>query len=200
MALFSSVATVTLRPFREYERLLREWESDSPRDTALRVLWGAARLLGVIGVFVSFTSTGRLSLVDLLLASGAFSWVLGVQAAGLWCARVVARTKVPYLTLAALYLEGHGIWLLSLLAICAALLFGQDSLTSVSRVAPIAVLVAFVWGIVVTVALFAKANVSKKRAAAATVTFYVVTTALVLGYYLVLGQLLPILPFGRMPP
>jgi hypothetical protein len=201
MALFSRVATLTIRPFRGYTLLAREWETEGANRRFVRVLTGAARLLGVVGIFVSFTSTGRLSPVDAVLAAGAFTWILGVQAAALFSAKTVTRAKVPFLTLAALYLEGHGIWLFALLAICGALLFAPDSLAAVAVVGPVAILVAFFWGIVTTVALFRSGvGMSRKRAFGATLTFYCVTTGLVLSYYLLLGQLLPILPFGRMPP
>lgn len=201
MALFSRVATLTLRPFRGYEVLARDWKAEGADRRFVRVLVGSARLLGVVGAFVSFTSTGRLSPVDAMLAAGAFTWILGVQAAALFSAKAVTREKLPFLTLAALYLEGHGIWLFALLAICGALLFAPDSLAAVAVVGPVAILAAFFWGIVTTVALFRSGvGMSRKRAFAATLTFYAVTTGLVLSYYLLLGQLLPILPFGRMPP
>ena len=200
MALFSSVAKVAVRPFRTYEALARTLEAETPRAVGVRVAVGAVRLLLVVGAFVSFTSTGRLLPIDTLVAASAYSWLLGVQALALYCARRVARSERPYWTLAALYLEGHGVWHLSLLAVSGALLFARDALAGVAVVVPVAVVVAFVWGIVTTFALFSRAaGVPRRRAVFATFTFYVAMMGIVVSYYVFMGQLLPILPFARVP-
>lgn len=200
MARFSRLVTITISPFEGYRALAEEVGAMPSRDARARIVFGVLRLLFVIGAFVSFTSTGRLSPLDVLLAAGSYSWMPLVQALGVAAGARMARADTKLETLLALYFDGHGVWFAALLAIVSALLFSTNSLSAVAYVAPIGVLVALVWGIVTTFALFRRgAGLPRGRAVVATSAFYLVAMGCVVGYYVAQGQLLPILPFAGGP-
>jgi len=200
MARLSRLVVVTASPFRGYGVLGEEVRGLTPREARERIALGVVRLLLVVGVFVSFTSTGRLSPVDTLLAAGSFVWIPLVQALGVFAGKSAARSDMKIERWLALYFDGHGVWFLALLAIVAALLFAPSSASAVFVVGPVAVLFALVWGIVTTFAMFRRgADLGAGRAALATLVFCVVTIGAVLGYYVLAGQLLPILPLPGGP-
>ncbi len=185
----SETAHLLVSPFSTYERLRAE-------GSVASVTAGAGRLLVVVGTLVAVTSTGRLAPFELLTAIPSFAYVLAIQAVGvavvvrLFAAPGGVRFRDAY----ALYLAGHGPWLLALLAMCAGCMLLDASPLAFG---PWLALGAALWGGLLTYAwLRAGLRLTRGRAFAAMGAFYVVLTACVLGYFVVAGQLLPILPGG----
>ena len=176
-----------VRPFRGYEELARDGRSS--------VVVGMARLAFVTGAFVALTATGRLAPFELVSGMISFSYVPVVHFIAIAAAlRVVARDVSPKRAYA-LYAEGYGPWLLFLLAIVGGSLFvHQPARLLSSRLQPFAIGV-FLWGGVLTYACFRVGlGLSRARTALALVVHYVVITACVLAFFLLAGQLLPIIP------
>ena len=188
MSGLSPAARLLLRPFRGYAELAAEEEAPT-------ILGGAALLLFALGAFVSFTAAGRLVPLDLALAFGAFAYVPLVQAVALGAAtRLVAR-DVPFRRAFALYLAGHGPYVLLFFVVEGVCLFAPEPAGALLAVAPPLALGIFAWGALLTFACFrAGVGLDRRRAAAATGIFYASSTACVLGYFLAAGQLWPILP------
>lgn len=185
----SETAHLLVSPFRTYERL-------RAGEAAPSVASGAAKLLVVVGTLVAVTSTGRLAPFELLTAIPSFAYILAIQAVGV---AVVAKLfaapgEVRFRDAYALYLAGHGPWLLALVAICAGCMLVD---TQPLAFAPWLVLGAALWGGLLTYACFRVGlRLTRGRTWAAMGAFYLVLTACVLGYFVVAGQLLPILPGG----
>lgn len=196
----SPLATITVSPFRGYTKLGDELRATPVREARARILFGAVRLVLVVGIFVSYTSTGRLSPLDVVLAAGSYGWMPFVQSLGVLAGRRLGKSTERPETLLALYFEGHGGWFVALLAIVATLLFAPDPASAAAKVAPVVVLAALGWGIVGTYAMFARgASLPRGRAIVATSAFYLVAIGSVVAYYVAAGQLLPILPLEGGP-
>ena len=189
----SDTARLLVRPFRTYEELAAAAPAPG------RALAGAARLLLVLATLVAVTSTGRFAPVELVTAVPSFAYVLGVQAIAIaMVVRLLAPQRVRVLDAYGLYLAGHGPWLLVLLAICVECIVLELPGGTLLSVGPWLFLGAFVWGGFLTYACFrAGLGMPRFRAWVAMGLFYVVTTTSVLGYFVVAGQLLPILPSAR---
>lgn len=191
MLAFSTPARLMVRPFRAYAALARAEEGHG-RPT---VTGGMARLLFVLGAFVSLTATGRLAPVELASAMISFAYVPIVHAIAVGVAtRSVAR-EIPVARAYALYAEGYGPWFLLLLVVAAGSLFAPAPARLLTAVGGWMMLAALLWGGVLTFACFRSAlGLSRRRAATATALHYVIVTGLVVGYFLAAGQLLPIVP------
>lgn len=175
------------RPFRGYRELAREPEAPS-------ALVGFARFMFVIGVLVATTATGSFAPVELASAMVAFSWLPLSQVVGLAVTLRAVKREVPLRRALGLYLESLGPWMLVFLALSGSCLFAAQPAKVVFRVLAPLFLMASVWSVLLVYALFREAfGLGRKRAASAVVLFYVVVHAVVLGYYLLAGQLWPIL-------
>lgn len=189
-----TVAWVMIRPFRTYATLAAE----SPdAEDAPTVVGGVLRLLFVLAATIAFTATGRLAPFELGSAMISFAYVPLVEVLAVAAVlRVFARgpNGMPFTRAYALYLVGLGPWLLFFVFASALCLFTPNP----SRAFPvlgIALVVADVWGIVLTCAWLKRGlGLGALRTAGAMLLFYVVVHAIVLGYYLAAGQLRPILP------
>ncbi|MBX3214043.1 MAG: hypothetical protein KF850_18555 [Labilithrix sp.] len=185
--LFSAAATLVVRPFRGYDALARARGQDAPTITG-----GALRLLFVIGAVVATTAAGRLAPIELFVATFSFAYVPLAQLVAVTAAlRAVAR-DVPLRRAFALYLAGHGPWLVTLLAVAAICLLAPSPADVLFAVVPPLVLGTFAWSGVLTFACFRRGlGLTRARAAIATALHMIVLTAIVVGYYLGMGQLGP---------
>src|SRR4051812_44210009 len=103
---WSDDAVLLRHPFQRYAALGAE--DASWRSVALRL----GRLLLVLALFISITTSGRVVLSQVV--GSTFMWIFTplVQAgAVLFAARLVAR-RVPAMRVLDLYFAGHGPWLL----------------------------------------------------------------------------------------
>ena len=183
----SAAARVMFRPFRTYAELAK-----APADETPTILGGALRLLFVIGAVVAITATGRLAPIELFIATFSFAYVPVIQLIALAVAlRAVAR-ETPIRRAFALYLAGHGPWLLTLLVVAAVCLLAPSPASVLFALLPPLVLVTFAWSGVLTFACLRRGlGLGRARAGIATAIHTVVLTSLVVGYYLSMNQLGP---------
>ena len=184
----SSAARLLARPFRGYEELARQEGDDAPT-----IAGGAFRLLLVIGAVVAITATGRLAPVELFIAAVSFAYVPVIQLIALAAAlRVVARTT-PVRRAFALYLAGHGPWLVAMLLVAAVCLLAPAPAGILFALFPPLVGISFLWSTVLTFACFRRGlGLARARAAIATAVHVLVLTALVVAYFLGMNQLGPL--------
>jgi len=184
----SSAARLLFRPFRTYDALAQASEEDAPT-----VLGGVARLLFVIGAFVSLTATGRLAPFELAVAMGSYAYVpLAQLVAVTFAVRAVSR-KVSLRRAHAFYLAGHGPWFLMLLGIALVCLIAPSPATVLFAVLPKALPLTFVWSGILTYACFKRGLGLGTRGAGVGVAIYVAAlTSIILGYYVAMGQLGPL--------
>lgn len=191
---FSNSLQLLFHPFRVYERLAR---AEDERDVPPSILRGVARLLFVLATTVAITASGRFAPFEIVGAAISFAWVPCVQLLALAVALGLTARHVSLRKAFALYLEGQGVWLIVLTAIVGSCLFvpvDAPPATSLLRLAPILVGVAFLSGAFLNYALFrAGLGLGRGRALVATATYYVVAHVIIFGYFLAAGQLLPIL-------
>ncbi len=181
------VARLLVRPFRTYAELAHVPEEEAPT-----IVGGVLRLLFVVGAVVAITATGRLAPIELVVAMGSFAYVplaqLVAVAVGL---RAVSRTtslRRAY----AFYLASHAPWLVTLLLLAALCILLPSPGPVLLRVVPLLAIGTFLWSWVLTYACFRRGlGLSGARAAIATALHNVVLTAIVVGYYLGMGQLGP---------
>ncbi|MDB4938218.1 MAG: hypothetical protein JWP87_5190 [Labilithrix sp.] len=180
-----------MRPFRGYAELANADEGEGRPS----VVAGLARFVFVFGAFVSLTATGRLAPIELVSGMVSFAYVPVVHAIAVAVAtRSVAR-EVRVTRAFALYAEGYGPWYLLMLLVAGGSLFAPAPARLLASVGGWMLLVALLWGGVLTFACFRSGlALSRRRAATATALHYVIVAGLVLGYFLAAGQLLPILP------
>lgn len=188
---WSPPARLLVRPFRAYEELARSAPEDAPT-----VVGGAFRLLFVIGAFVAITATGRLAPVELAVATFSFAYVPVAQLVALAAALKVVSRPTPIARAFALYLAGHGPAIVVLLTISAACLVVPAERTARVLLAsvPFLLLAMLVWGGVLTFACFRSGlGLGRLRSGAGVAAHTIVLTSLVLGYFLGMGQLGPLL-------
>ncbi len=193
-----------VHPFREYRELATELGAGSTSDAraearatakAWRLLLPSLlRWLFVVGTFVATTATGRFAPVETLSAMLAFFWIpLGHSVGMLVTLRILAR-RVPFSHAFALFLESLGPWMLVFVALEGTCLFAAQPAKVVFRALAPLMVGAAVWSVVLLYALFREALAfTRARAVVAVLVFYVVAHAFVLNYYLLAGQLWPIL-------
>jgi hypothetical protein len=178
-------------PFARYAAMRNEQAESSEssrvsRSAAARI----ARLLLVLGLFVSITTSGRV--VPVQVAGTMLAWVftpLIQTTAVLFAARLVAR-DAPGWRVLDLYFAGHGPWLV-LMWIAAGIVVIPPHPTEVfffllaKGVLPGLLVGGFVWGILLNVAMFRGGlGLSRGKTALATIVFYVLFVGQVVAYYL----------------
>ncbi|MBX3225923.1 MAG: hypothetical protein KIT84_29895 [Labilithrix sp.] len=175
------------RPFRGYRALAEE-----PAQASLPL--GAGRFLLVMGAMVSVSATGRFAPAELVLAMVSFAWLPLVHAISLaLVVRVFARAA-PWRRALAFYLEGVGPWLLLFLFFTGTVLFAPHPERPAFLFFGPMLLGAAIWSMVLSYAMFrAGLGLARRAAAFANVTFWVTNHVLILGYFLAVGQLWPIL-------
>lgn len=177
------------RPFRTYGELAR-----APDEALPRAIPGALRLLLVIGAVISITTTGRLAPIEMMVAMVSFAYVPAAQLFAVFVALRVTRIRVARERAFGLFLAGRGPWMALLLAIAAIGLVASSPAATLFAVLPALVLATFGWAVALTYAFFrAGLATSRRRAILATATYSVVLIAEILGYYLAMGQLAPLL-------
>lgn len=188
--MLSSSGLLLVRPFRGYAALATG-TTDPPSITG-----GLLRLAFVVGAVVALTSTGRLAPVEHLVAAGSFAWVPVIQLVALSVAlRIVAR-DVPLRRAFAFHLAGQGPAMVVLLAISVlALVTPAESTARVLlRSVPVLLATALGWGAVLRFACFRRGlGLSVPRAIVATLLYTLVLVAIVVAYFVAMGQLRPIL-------
>lgn len=179
----SALGRVLLHPFRAYEELA----NDTPS-----IAEGVARLLFVVGAVVALTAAGRLAPIELVVAMVSFAYVPAAQFLALSGALFVVARKTPRRRAFALYLAGQGPWVVTLLLL-ATLCFVSPSPSRVLFTVTVPlVLFTFGWRAVVNYACFTRGlGLTRGRAAAAAALQFALLVAVVVGYYLAMGQLGP---------
>ena len=191
---FSEVARATVRPLRTYDAL----GAPGPQSGDARAAFGHALFtLFAVAAFVSFTAAGRLVAAHLLWTVLFWSFLPLVQLGALALAlRLVARDRSLAFA-ARLYFAGHGPWLVFMLALSFVCLFAGDVYVAMMRlltlgILPGALVLAFVWGGVLTWATFRRGlRLTRGRAALATTLYYVAFISAIVGYYYVTDQIRP---------
>lgn len=185
--MLAPVAYLLVRPFRGYEELASATPEEAPT-----IREGVLRLLFVVGGVVALTATGRLAPLELIIAMGSFAYVPAIQLVAVAVALRALSPKTPLRRAFAFYLVSHGPWIVTLLAIAALCLFVPSPARVLLRVVPPLVLLTFPWSFVLTYACFSRGlGISRSRAAGAAALQLVILIALVVGYYLAMGQLGP---------
>jgi hypothetical protein len=186
--------TALLRhPFGRYAVLGQDEASSTWRSVGLRL----GRLMLTLGLFVSISTTGRV--VPSQVAATMVAWLFTplLQAFSvLFVARVFGRDSSRARVLD-LYFAGHGPWLV-LMWIAAGIVVVPPNPTEIfffllgKGILPGLVLGAFVWGVVLNVAMFRSGlGLSRGKTALATALFYVLFIGQVVGYYLVNDAIQP---------
>jgi hypothetical protein len=186
---------VMTRPFRAYRQLAAGAEIPSTRGgTSAPIALGAGRFLLVLGALVSVSATGRFAPAELGLAMVSFSWLPLVNAVSMALAVRIFAPTFGWKRAFAFYLQGIGPWLLLFLFFIGGVLFAPHSERPSFVLWGPLVLVAAVWSILISYALFcAGFGLARARAAVATLLFWMSNLVLILGYFLAVGQLWPIL-------
>ena len=191
MSVLSAPARLLVSPFRGYAELANADEGDG-RPT---VAGGMMRFLFVFGAFVSLTATGRLAPFELVSGIISFSYVPVLHATAVAIAMRIVAPEIRFARAFALYAEGYGPWFLLMLAIAGGSLFAPDPARLLAASLGWMILIAHLWGALLTYACFRSGlALSRQRAAAATVVHFIVVACLILGFFLAAGQLLPIIP------
>ncbi|MFO0661631.1 MAG: SDR family oxidoreductase [Polyangiaceae bacterium] len=158
-------------------------------------------LLVVIGGFVSITAAGRFTLPDVLATMLMWAFAPFIQLVALTlslaCTKAIP-SRETWPRVIDLYFAGQGPWLLFLCVFAMGAIVLPDPGPTFSKllrvgVVPGYLLLTIVWGIVTTHAFFRHAlSLARGRAAGATAIFYVIFVGWVLGYYLSVHELQPL--------
>lgn len=157
-----------------------------------------------VGTYVSLTTSGRLSARHLGFTFLAWWFVPAIQ---LWAlaisSRWVARSTWPAPRLIDLYYRGQAPWLLYLAGFGALAVMTPSPLTQVRSPVflgsvVLLTLAIVAWGVFLTYAFFRSGlELGRPRALGATATYYLALVGTIVGYYLVAGQLWPLLVHTR---
>jgi hypothetical protein len=189
--MLSTPARLMVRPFRGYAELAQSNEGHG----APTVVVGVTRFLFVFGAFVSLTATGRLAPFELGSAMLSFGYVPVVQAVALGVATQLVAREVRIGRAVALYAEGYGPWFLLMLLVAGGSLLAPAPASLLATAGGVLMLGAIVWSGVLTFACFRSGlGLSRRKSVLATAVHHLMVTGLVLGYFLIAGQLWPILP------
>lgn len=175
-----------VRPFSGYRALAAAPEGPS-------IALGAGRLMLTLGCLVSVSATGRFAPVEILFAMVSFAWLPLVHTISIALTMRVFSKTTPWRRALGLYLEGTGAWQLLFLILIGVILFAPHPERPQVGIFPVLV-IASGWSIFLSYAcLRAGIGLTRGRAALATLFFWVMNHVLILGYFLAVGQLWPIL-------
>ncbi|MBL8604514.1 MAG: hypothetical protein JNK72_21485 [Myxococcales bacterium] len=175
---------------------LRESQPDGDARTLVARL---ATFMLVLGGFVSLTTTGRLVPSQLVATAVAWSFLPALQALSLWAARRASGLGGRFVWAWGAYLAGHGPWMLLLLAVSAVCLVTRDAWASfqwllAKGVLPAAVALTAAFSVWLTRCHFGETEaLAPPLARRSTAVFYLTLVGLIVGYYTVIGELLPLL-------
>jgi len=188
-----------LRPFRAYAALAAEAPSSGAAWLFVR---GPMKLLLTLGVFVSITTAARIVWPHVALAFIAWAFAPLMQMTFVVAVAGAFRSKRRAAELVDLYFVGQGPWLLLLCALSGICLFAPE-VWPVFRwllswnVLLVALVVTILWSGTLTAAFFRHgAGLGRGATAGATAAFYLAYFGALFLYYLVTGQLAPILGAG----
>jgi hypothetical protein len=199
--LFGDEARLLFSPFRRYRELAAE---RSVEDTG----WTAAlrrplTMLLIIGGFVSLTSAGRLVWYHVLFAMIAWGFVPALQILFVALSMRIFGSEVPLRRAIDLFYTGYAPWLFFLLALAGLCAFAPDPWHTFERLLDVGVLFgAFLvvsgWSILLTFAFFKYGlSLGQGRGLGATIAYYTPFAAVIVFYYIVTGQLMPLI--GGVP-
>ena len=185
---------VLLRPFATYRALADELG-------LAPVAWWRRPLLTlvVLGACISVTTAGRFVLAHVLLVGTAWAFVPAAQLVALFLVRARVGRHRPLGPSIHLFFAGQGGWLALLLVLVALVSLAPslaDALTSTHWIMLLAsgALVALGHGVVVTFAFVREVwGVARRPAVVATLGYYLVLASIFVSYFLVMGQLTPLL-------
>jgi hypothetical protein len=148
-----------------------------------------------LGAFVSFTTAGRLSPWHLVGTALGWSFLPLLQLASMAVAMRAGVARRGLVETFSGHLAGYGPWLLLLGLVDAVCLVARDVFSAFATLArtgvlPICVVATIVWSVLLQRALL---RASVHRAGRATAVYYAVFVALVVGWYIANGDLLPLL-------
>ncbi len=182
-------------PFRGYAELAAQGDALHARALPWRLLG----VLGVVATFVSITTSGHIVLAHLAWSVLAWAFLPALQSVALAVAlRGVAPDRSRRAAFSLLLL-GATPWLLLLLSLAGVCLFAPSvsavMLTLLRTGAlPVAVLVALLWAMTLTVAMFrAGLGLSRRATAVCALRYYALLASMIIGYYVAVGELLPLL-------
>ncbi|MFO0723961.1 MAG: hypothetical protein U1E65_09280 [Myxococcota bacterium] len=152
------------------------------------------------GAFVSLTTSGRLSLRHLFFTAIAWWFIPALQVIALeLCSRLFLKARPPRAQLLHLFWRGQTPWWIYLAGIGALALITPSPLASArSPAVLLAILLAtlgtLLWGMLTTVAYFrAGLGLAPGRSGLATLSYYLLLSGSIVSYYLLAGQLIPLL-------
>lgn len=185
---------VMLRPFSAYRALA----SGHPELDDASVWRRPVLTLLVLGCFVSTTTAGRFVPAHVLFVAIAWAFVPAAQLGSLAVVRALWGRHVGLRRTVHLFFAGQGGWLVALMGLMALVMLapgvadGFDSGRWIVAIGLVA-LVALVHGMIVTFAFVREVwGAARGRALAATALYYLGVGGTFVTYYVVMGQLLPI--------
>ncbi len=200
MELFADEARLLFSPFRRYRDLAAVGSDEGTAwRTALR---RPLTMLLIIGGFVSLTSAGRLVWYHVSFAMTAWSFVPVLQILFVALSMRIFEAKVPLGRAIDLFYAGYAPWLFFMLALAAVCAFAPQPWHTFERLLDGGVLFgAFVvvgcWSILLTFAFFEDGlSLGRGRGLGATIAYYTAFAAAIALYYVVTGQLVPLLGGG----
>lgn len=172
-----------VRPFRAYEELGERADEDlaSPFERIVRFLL-------VLGAFIAVSTAGRL--VPFHVASTFVTWAFVpiLQALAVAIATHVTVGRIYIRRAIGLYFAGHGPWLVFLMLVASACIFVPEPQRLFAAL-PVGLVIAFVWGVVITVGFFTRGlGLGRARGAKAIAIFYAVWILSLATWYVALGQ------------
>jgi hypothetical protein len=171
------------RPFRAYAELGERADEDlaSPFERIVRFLL-------VLGAFIAVSTAGRL--VPFHVASTFVTWafVPALQSFAVAIATHVTLGR-PYIRRAiGLYFAGHGPWLVLAILVSFACILAPSPQRLIVAL-PFGIVIAFVYGAVLTTATFVSGmGMGKRRGAIATLVFYLAWFFSLAVWYVAIGQ------------
>jgi hypothetical protein len=180
---WSDEARVMVRPFRAYAELGERADEDlaSPFERVVRFLL-------VLGAFIAVSTAGRLVPFHVATTFVTWAFVPILQALAVAIATHATLGRIYIKRAIGLYFAGHGPWLVFLLGVAAACVLAPEPQRLIVGL-PIGLVVAFVWGVVITVGCFTQGlGLGRRRGAKAIGIFYAVWLLLLATWYVALGQ------------
>lgn len=183
-----------LRPFATY-RVLADELGLTPAAWWRRPLL----TLVVLGAAISVTTAGRFVLAHVVLVGAAWAFVPAAQLVALSVVRARFGRHRPLGPTIHVFFAGQGGWLALLVLVVALVSLAPsvaDALLSMHWIMLLAAggLVALLHGVVVTFAFMREVwGVARRPAVVATLSYYLLLATIFLSYFLLMGQLTPLL-------
>ncbi len=195
--IWSEDVALLRHPFARYAAAATAAGDAAPAGAVRSAVTRITTLMVTLGLFVSITTTGRVVPVQIAGTMVAWSFAPIVQAIALLVVGRVFARAVPRARLLDLYFAGHGPWLV-LMWVASGIVVVPPNPTAIfffllaKGIAPALFLIAFVWGVVLNVAMFrAGLGLSRGKTALAVTLFYLLFFGQIVGYYLASDAIQP---------